>query len=82
MEILPAVQAGPQNEMAIEQSPGLAEKGEKIFAHDFVGRFCETLFINLASDTDALQLRVTIVDPTRKCRKRFVRLIRHSPQRQ
>jgi hypothetical protein len=30
---LPTVQAGPQNEMAIEESPGFAEKGEKIFAH-------------------------------------------------
>ena len=37
LEILPAVQAGAQNEVALEQSPGFAEKSEKIFAHDFVG---------------------------------------------
>ena len=63
--------------MAIEQSPGFSEKGEKIFAHDFVARFCEMPFVNLASDTDALQLRVTIVDLNRKCRRQFVRLIHH-----
>jgi len=33
LKILPAVQTGPQNEVALEQSPGFAEKGEKIFAH-------------------------------------------------
>ena len=33
LEILPAVQAGPQNEMAIEQGPGFTEKGEQNFAH-------------------------------------------------
>jgi hypothetical protein len=33
LEILPAVQAGAQNEMALEQSPGFAEEREKVFAH-------------------------------------------------
>ena len=33
LEILAAVQAGPQNEMALEQSPGFAEKSEKVFVH-------------------------------------------------
>jgi hypothetical protein len=62
LEILPAVQPGPQNEMAIEQSPGFAEKSEEVFAHDFEARFGETPLVNLASNTDALRLRI-IVDP-------------------
>ena len=33
LEILPAVQAGVQNEVAIEQGTSFAKKGEKIFAH-------------------------------------------------
>ena len=33
LEILPAVQTGPQNEMAIQQRTCLAKQGEKILAH-------------------------------------------------
>jgi hypothetical protein len=33
LKILPAVQTGPQNEVALEQSPGFAEKGEQFFPH-------------------------------------------------
>ena len=33
LEILPAVQAGAQNEMAIEERSGFAEKSEEIFVH-------------------------------------------------
>jgi len=50
LEIFAAVQAGAQNEMALEQGPSFAKKGEKIFGH----------VVNLASDTDALQLRFII----------------------
>jgi hypothetical protein len=48
------MQAGAQNEVAIQQRARLAEQGEEIFAHIVVGRFCETPF-TLASDTDAPQ---------------------------
>ena len=33
LEILAAVQAGAQNEMAVEQRAGFAKKREKVFAH-------------------------------------------------
>jgi hypothetical protein len=33
LEIFPAVQAGAQNEMALKQSPGFAEKREQILTH-------------------------------------------------
>src|SRR5262249_46325569 len=38
LEILAAMQARAQNEVAIQQRTGLAEKREKIFAHFVVGR--------------------------------------------
>ncbi len=38
LEILAAVQTGAQDEMAIQQRAGFAEKREKVFAH-VVGRF-------------------------------------------
>jgi hypothetical protein len=70
------VQTGAQNEVAIQQRTGLAKKGENVFAH-FVGRFCETLFMDLASDTDALQIMIVIISPGRViCRVSI--LIRHS----
>ena len=38
MEILAAVQTRAQNEVAIEQCPGLAKQCEKIFTHPGSGR--------------------------------------------
>jgi hypothetical protein len=37
LKILPAMQAGTQNKMAIKQRAGLPKQREKIFAHDFPG---------------------------------------------
>jgi hypothetical protein len=58
LEIFAAMQAGAQNEMAIEQRAGFAEKREQIFAHFVVGRFFIRPF-ELASGTDALQFFVS-----------------------
>ena len=50
-----------------------SKKGEEIFAHFIVGRFCETP-LRLASDTDALQLRALILNPIPKCHMPFAQV--------
>jgi hypothetical protein len=66
LEILPAVQAGAQNEVALEQRPGFAEKREEVFAHLGSAGMLPALFGMLP---DSLK-PVFMGEPPAKCLRR------------